>query len=218
VATSLPSVTIYDYWDPITAVSRIITGAAVEEMNVTLNGDFHEFAFAGPAADLVDSWSFSVSEAGLSAFPLEPAQAEFDYSIVPGHLGEVWIGGAANQFFTLVAADVRLRNNVQTRANEFGSALPRAVVPGLREVLMNFSLLAADDDQTLALAIAAKQRSVVPAMLQLGQQQGQLMGIFAPQVTPESPIFDDSEARLKWNFHDNVAQGTGNDEIYVAFA
>jgi len=36
-------------------------------------------------------------------------------------------------------------------------------------------------------------------------------------VVPEVPEFDDSENRLQWKFTGCQAQGTGNDEIYVAF-
>ena len=59
LSTGLPSMTLYDYWDPITAVSRMITGAAVELFSFTVNGDFHKFTFSGPAADVLDSNSFS---------------------------------------------------------------------------------------------------------------------------------------------------------------
>jgi hypothetical protein len=68
LATELPTVTIYDYWDPITAVSRMITGASVDILNISINGDFHEFTFSGPAADLLDSSSFAPGAAGLTTF------------------------------------------------------------------------------------------------------------------------------------------------------
>ena len=218
VANDLPSATIYDYWDPVTAVSRVVVGAAVDTLAFSLNGDFHEFAFSGPAADLVNSSSFVPGEGGLTAYPVEPALSVFDYSIVPGHLGEVWLGGAANQFFTLTGASVAVKNNLQLRTQEFGSSYPRAITAGMREVVSKFTLLAQDDAQTIALYAAAKQRNPVPAMLQLGQKRGELMGIFMPQVVPEIPNYDDSEARLQWQFNNNLAQGFSNDEIYIAFA
>ena len=55
-------------------------------------------------------------------------------------------------------------------------------------------------------------------MLQLGQQQSQLMGIYLPTVIPEIPTYNDSEPRLEWQFNNNLAQGSTEDEIYVAFA
>ena len=36
-------------------------------------------------------------------------------------------------------------------------------------------------------------------------------------VIPEVPEFDDSDTRLKWNFGDSRAQGTADDEIFIAF-
>lgn len=218
VATSLPSVTVYDYWDPTNAVSRLITGAAVDTLEILVNGDYHEFLFAGPAADLLDSSTFVPGAAGLDTFPDEPNNANFDYSIVPGHLGQVWLGGIPNQFFTLTSASIGVANNIEVRNNEFGSSYPRAIAPGPRVVSSDFTLLAQDDAQTTALYAAAKQRTGISAMLQLGQRQGQLMGVYIPNVTPEIPSFVDSETRLQWQFKNNRAQGVSNDEIFLAFA
>jgi hypothetical protein len=218
LSTALPSVTLYDYWDPPTAVSRIVTGAAVDTLAVSVNGDYHEFVFSGPAADLLDSSSFVPGTAGLNSFPTEPTLTEFDYSIVPGHLGQVWLGSTANQFFTLTDASIEIKNNIESRIQEFGSSYARAIAPGMREVASRFTLFAQDDAQTAALYAAAKTRNLISAMLQLGQQQGQLMGIFLPNVTPEIPNYNDSETRLQWEFKNNFAQGSVDDEIYIAFA
>jgi hypothetical protein len=218
LSTTLPSVTLYDYWDPITAVSRMVTGGAGDALEISVNGDYHEFVFSGPACDLLDSESFVSGLAGLLAFPIEPALSAFDYSIVPGQLGEVWLGSAPDQFFTLTQASVQVKNNIDVRNQEFGSSYPRAVAPGMREVIAAFSVFAQDDAQTTGLYAAAKQRTPVSAMLQLGQQQGQVMGIFLPTVTPEIPQYNDTETRLQWQFKNNLAQGTAEDEIYFAFA
>jgi hypothetical protein len=104
------------------------------------------------------------------------------------------------------------------RNPEYGSAYPRGISAGEREVLLDFTLLAQDDAQTTSLYAAAKQRNPIPAMLQLGQQQGQIMGIFMQQVVPEIPVYDDSQPRLQWQFNNNLAQGISNDEIFIAFA
>ncbi len=217
LGTALPSLTLYDYWDPVATVSRFVCGAAVDLLQIAVNGDYHEFAFSGPACDLLDSASFAPGSAGLSGFPVEPALAAFDYSIVPGHLGEIWLGGS-NEFFTLTAAAIAVKNNLDVRNQEYGSSYPRAIAPGARQVAAQLTVFAQDDAQTNALYAASKQREPVAAMLQLGQQQGQLMGIYIPQIVPEIPDFDDSETRLQWQFKNNLAQGISNDEIYFAFA
>jgi hypothetical protein len=216
--TALPSVTIYDYWDPVSAVGRCLVGAAVDVLNVSVNGDFHEFSFAGPAADLLDSSTFTPGTAGLASYPVEPSLSTFDYSLVPGHLGQVWLGAPASQFFTLTGASIEVKNNIAMRNSEYGSSYPLAVTPGNREVISRFALLAQDDAQTTALYAAAKARVPMPMMLQLGQCQGQTMGIYMPQVVPELPMYTDSEPRLEWEFQNNLAQGLSNDEIYIAFA
>lgn len=218
LGSALPSVTVYDYWQPTDAVSRVITGAAVDQFQFRLNGDFHEFLFSGPASDLLDSVTFSSGSSGLSTFPTEPARASFDYSIVPGHLGQAWLGSTPTQFLSLTSAKVRLTNHLQLRAEEFGASKPLAVVPGPREVEVSFTLLAYDDTATAALYAAGKQRNPVSAMFQLGLQQGRLMGMYVPAVTPEVPSFDNSDVRLQWQFNSCPASGVSDDEFYLAFA
>jgi hypothetical protein len=218
LATALPSLTLYDYWDPVTTVSRMITGAAADTFQMSIDGDYHEFIFTGPACDLLDSSSFVAGSAGLSSFPAEPGLTTFDYSIVPGHLGQAWLGSVPDQFFTLTEGAIELKNNIDVRNQEFGSSYPRAIAPGLREVSSSFLLFAQDDAQTAALYAAAKQRTPVTAMLQLGRRAGQLMAVYLPNVTPEIPTYNDSETRLQWAFKNNFAQGMAEDEIYIAFA
>lgn len=216
-ATDLSSVTIFDYWSPGSSVQRILTGAAVDSFTVAVNGDFHEFVFAGQAQDLLDSSSFSSGQAGMSGFPAEPAVGAINYQIVPGNLGQVWLGSTPNQFFTLTKAKVTFENNLELRAREFGSRVPLAIVPGERTVTVDFNIYQQDDAATAALYQAARQRSPISIMLQLGQQAGQLFGIYMKSVIPEVPEFDDSEKRQQWQFQSCRAQGSMDDETFIAF-
>jgi len=217
LATDLGSTTVYDYWDPATAVQRILNGAAMDRMKVTVNGDFHEFEFSGPSQDLMDSASFVSGEAGLESYPAEPASADFDYTIVPGHLGQVWLGAPQSKFLTLTAAQLTMTNNVAQRLQEFGSDLARCIAAGERTVRLNCRMFEQDDEQTKSLYQAARQRSPIGAMLQLGEQAGQLFGAYMPAMVPEVPAFDDGETRLQWSFENDRAQGTVDDELYIAF-
>jgi hypothetical protein len=211
------SVSLYDYWGPETAVQRIVCGAAVDRMRVQVNGDFHEFEFAGPAMDLIDSVSFAAGQGQLSQFPVEPAAADFDPMPVPGHLGQAWMGVLPEQFYTITNAEFVMDNNLDMRAREFGSSGPRCVVAGPRTVNFNFNVYERDDAATRGLFEAAKQRSPITVMFQLGQQGGQLFGIYLKSVVPEVPDFDDRETRLQWRFSGCRAQGSLDDEIFVAF-
>jgi hypothetical protein len=219
--TELPSVTIFDYWDPVTAVQRLLCGAAVDQMEVDLNGDYHEFRFSGQAQDVVDSASFGSTSGGaaeLQSFPGEPAVSAFDYTIVPGNLGEAWLGTSPTQFFTITAASVLVKNGLDTRFKEFGSSLPQAIAPGERTVTAAFELYSRDDAYTEGLYQAARQQSPITVMFQLGGSQGQLVGVYLQSVIPVVPEFDDSKNRMQWKFRSSRAQGTVNNEIAVAFA
>lgn len=217
LAEQLPSFSLFDYWDPVTAVQRIVAGAAVDTMTVKLNGDFHQFEFKGPAQDLIDSASFSAGQGGQTNFPGEPPLDEFIYTPVPGNLGQVWMGVFPSQFLSVSAASIQLQNNLDTRAKEFGAALPLAVVPGPRSVSMTLELFGQDDQATTGLYQAARQQTPVSVMFQLGQIGGQLLGIYLKSLVPSVPEFDDTDKRLQWRFTDARAQGTSGDEIVVAF-
>lgn len=217
LAEDLGSVSIFDYWDPSTAVQRIVSGAAIDKMRVKVNGDFHEFEFMGPGRDLVDSASFASGDGGLTQFPAEPSTIGFDYTIVPGNLGQVWMGSSPNQFFTLTAAELTLENQIALRLHEFGSDLPRCITGGIRTVALEFSIFEQADAQTAELYQAARQRSPIGVTIQLGEQAGQLFGAYMPAMVPETPQFNDSDTRLRWEFRNSRAQGTINDELYIAF-
>jgi len=217
-ATQLPSVSIFDYWSPATAVQRIVAGASVDVMKIKVNGDYHEFEFQGEARDLLDNTSFSSGVAALTQFPEEPAVSEIGYQIIPGHIGQVWMGASPTQFFTLTDAEVVVRNNVDMRKREFGFDGPRCLSAGEREVGMRFRILEQDDAATKDLYAAGKARQPISVMLQLGQEPGQLCGIYMPNVIPEVPEFDDRNPRVEWAFGLSQANGSLDDEIRIAFA
>ena len=217
LGAGLGSVSLFDYWDPSDATQRLLCGAPVDRMRVKVNGDYQEFAFGGPAQDLIDSASFTSGQGGLTQYVAEPEIANFNYTIVPGHLGAVWMGGTAAEFMTVTQAELALDNNVELRVKEFGSDYARCIAAGTRSVRLDFSLFEMADQQTAALYQAARQRSPIAVMLQLGQQSGQLFGAYMPAMIPDVPQFDDSETRLQWRFQNSRGQGTAENELYVAF-
>jgi len=117
-ATELPSVSLFDYWDPASAVQRVLSGGAVNQMSITVNGDFHQFGFNGMAQDLIDSSSFTSGSGQLTTFPVEPALGAFDYSIVPGNMGQAWLGSSPNKFYTITSGSFHLDNGLDMRAKD----------------------------------------------------------------------------------------------------
>ncbi|HZU28681.1 MAG TPA: hypothetical protein VFA04_24360 [Bryobacteraceae bacterium] len=217
-AEELPSATMFDYWSPGTAVQRVVSGAAIGRMTIGVNGDFHDLTFRGSAADLVDSGSFEAGQAGLSELPAEPAPSMVTYSLVAGNLGQAWMGVIPWQAFTVTSAQITVDNDLELRDQEFGFTLARGISPGARTISATLSLFAQDDAGVTSLYQAARQRSPISIMLQLGQQQGQLMGIYLKSVVPEVPSYDDGQRRLQWKFQNSRAQGGANDELYIGFA
>jgi hypothetical protein len=217
-ATDMPSVSVFDFWSPATAVQRVLQGAMVDQMEIAINGDFHQFRFAGPAKDLLDSASFSAPVGQLQEFPPEPLIGGFDYTIVPGNLGQAWLGVSPRKFCTITGGSVVVKNELAARSKEFGSCGPKAFAPGARTVTAAFELYSMDNEATAELYQAARQSSPISIMFQLGEVEGQVVGVYLKSVVPEVPEFDDSDNRLQWKFRASRAQGTIDDEISVAFA
>jgi hypothetical protein len=217
-AEELPSVSIYDYWSPASAVQRIVSGAAVDKMTIGINGDFHDLTFRGSAADLLDSGSFQAGQAGLTELPAEPAASMVNYSLVAGNLGQAWLGVMPWEAFAVTSAQITVDNDLELRDQEFGFDVAKGISPGMRTVSVTLSLFAQDDQAVIGLYQAARQRSPISVMLQLGQQQGQLMGIYLKSVVPEAPSYDDSQRRLQWKFQNCRAQGGTNDDLFIGFA
>lgn len=216
-ATTLDSLSVFDYWNPSAAVQRVLSGAAVDQMKININGDYHQFVFSGTAQDAIDSTSFMPGQGDLAEFPAEPAVEQFDYTIIPGHLGQAWMGPTLDRFYTITSAEITIDNDIQTRASEFGSDGPRCISPGMRTVTADVQLFQLNDEATRGLYEAARQASPISLMFQLGQEPSQLAGVYLPSVIPEVPEFEDSESRLQWKFATCRAQGTGDDEIFIAF-
>jgi hypothetical protein len=214
---SLKSVSIFDYWSPESSIQRLVRGAAVDDFRLKVNADYHEFEFRGPACDVIDNATFADGDGALGAYPTEPDVQWLDQTIIPGHLGQVWLGAASKRFYTLTRAELQVRNNLETRVREFGCDSPRGVIPGERDVSIDFELYAADDEQTKALYEASRQRSPIRALFQLGQATGQMFGVYMKSVVPELPDFNDGDRRLSWGFTECRAQGSGEDEVVLAF-
>jgi hypothetical protein len=163
-ATELPSASIFDYWSPATAVQRLLCGAAVDQMEILVNGDYHEARFKGAAQDVLDSATFSGDAGGLTSFPGEPELGSFDYAVVPGNMGQAWLGTSPTQFFTLSGASVVVKNDLDMRSREFGSNVPLGIAPGQRLVTAAFDLFSRDDDATRELYEAARHESPISVM------------------------------------------------------
>ena len=216
-AKSLPSVSLFDYWDPNSTVQRVVRGAGVDEMEIQLDGTEHRIIFRGPAAQQIDSVSFQSEPGTLAMFPQEPV-VEMETPVpVPGHLGQVWIGNSQSQMLTLTKAQIRVKNNLQTRNFEFGSEYPLALSPGEREVDVQFEAYSTDQSVFAELYQAAQTETPIPLTIQLGDQPGAMAAIHLKSFVPQVPHFDDGETRLLWSFASSRAQGTGDDEIYIAF-
>ncbi len=218
LAHDLKSATLYDYWSPTGAIQRILAGCVIDEMAIEINGDYHEMRFRGEAAEMLDNRSFQAGQAGLAAFPDEPSVGTNIEAPIPGHLGQAWFGTGPEMLHTVKSARIVLKNNVDLQRKDFGTSTPRCFAPGEREVSIELELYSQDKSVFNELYEAAQLRNALPLMLQLGNAPGQMSCIWTPAFVPEIPDFLDDEPRLRWRVRSSRAQGSGEDELHVAFA
>lgn len=216
-ASDLPSVSIFDYWDPAGAIDRILVGGSCSRMRVKVNSDYHELEFSGEAQDVIDSESFTSGQGQLSSFPTEPVIGSTTSLPIPGNLGQAWLGTPANKFLTVTSALIEVDNDVDLRNREFGTSVPQCITAGVRRVTATFELIEADDDQSRGLYSAARNETPVGVMFQLGETPGSLLGIHMSSVVPQVPEFNDDDRLLRWEFSSARAQGDTDDEVVIAF-
>lgn len=217
LARSLKTLSLFDYWAPASSIQRVGRGAAIDKMRLAVNGDFHTMTFSGPMIEVLDSLSFAPGLGGLSEFPPEPSAVGPAHAMpVPGHLGQAILGDS--HLYTMTEADVTINNGVGARSREFGSILPRSFVAGRRAVSFSASLYVTDEAATRALYQFAAERTTIPVMLQLGDRQGQLMGVYLPSIVPTFPEYDDRENRVAWHIEKCTAHGSAEDELTIGMA
>jgi len=209
------SITLNNYWTPSGSIDRVLAGCVVNEMTISLNSDFHGVAFRGNVREVVSVSSFAQGSAGLSGFPLEPGATSQSFQLVPGHVGRLFLGGT--EFF-LLSLSVRLLNNADTATREFGMALSPCYSADVREVTVQFQLYAGEDAAVEQLHTLSRQRQETDLTIQLGNQAGQLVGVYIPRFVPEIPELQDANTRVVMNYPGSIAYGVSNDEISIAFA
>ncbi len=201
-----PSFSLYEYWTPEAAVQRILNGAVVDELEIELNGDFHEITFRGAAAGLIDSKTFEAGQGGLAAFPPEPGVEPIAEMPVPWPLE------------TVASARIRIRNNMELRWRDFGLTEPKCAVPGDREVTVDLEIYSTSAESCEEIYACAVRREPMPFMVQMGEIPGAMCGIHIANLVPALPEFLEGEERLRWRLRGSVAQGSRDDEVQIVFA
>lgn len=212
---SVRPMSVLDTWNPTQAVQRFMSGVTADKLTIEINNDFLEVGMKGYAQNLFDSVS-GVGGAGF-VFPPAPVGAgSMLASPIAGHLGQAILGIEGTRVCTLTEAKISIDNNIEPRTDEFGCYGTKAFVLGKRRVTLDMTLFERNDSLSQALYASAANNVPVPVMLQIGNQQGGMFGIYLPAVLFALPDFDDKQARLLWRFQASLALGAENDEIFIA--
>jgi len=217
LGSHLKSLTMLDYWDPSTAIQRCAAGVSVDQVQVSVNGDFHEMAFQGEGSVYFDSATELPLSTGLQEFPSEPLGEWSTGELIPGSMGRAWIGTGGEACTSVLVGKVTLNNHIDYRRREFGGVRGGCVRAGMREVRLDLRIRAENSDDMRALFTSSRLQQPIPVMFQLGEMSGRMCALYMPQVVMEVPVFDDSGPSLEWIIRQARAQGVFNDELIVAF-
>ena len=108
-ATELPSLSIFDYWDPATALQRIICGAAVDRMSIKLNGDFHQFEFEGIGAGFDRQREFHSGHGAIAELSGGAGDGGVRLLDRAGQYGRGLAGVSPAKFYTVTSGDIPVR-------------------------------------------------------------------------------------------------------------
>ena len=158
-------------------MQRLLCGAGVDQMEILINGDYHEFHFSGLAQGRAGQRELRGRRGQLQSFPAEPALDGVRLFDRAGTHG----AGVAGDVAVAVLHDHGRNGRGEERAGhaDRGSsdrAAPRAISPGQRSVTAAFDLYSQDDDATKELYQAARQQSPISVMFQLGEADGPVDG------------------------------------------
>lgn len=217
LGSHLKSLTLLDYWDPSTAIQRCAAGVSLDQLVVSVNGDFHEMSFSGEGGGYYDSASELPLSSGLQEFPSEPIGEWSNGELIPGSIGRAWIGAGGQVCNSVLMGKLTLTNHIDYRRREFGGNRGGCVRAGIRDVRLDLRVRAENSDEMRTLFASSRLQQPVPVMFQLGEQSGRMCALYLPQVVMEVPVFDDSGPSLEWVIRQARAQGVFNDELIVAF-
>lgn len=133
-----------------------------------------------------------------------------------GIAGELYVGAAAHKF---IALDVQMSTGMALRTDTYGEAQATELLPrGRRVITMGLNTKAADESVVFDPAEAGTRLAVHK---QTGWTEGNIIGLYAPQVDFDVPDADDSGDDVpQWPFKGVCCESAdgANDELYVCFA
>lgn len=198
-ANNLPnSLTIAKY---LTDISHEVHGAAVQQLNITFDGNGEVMLTAsGPAKEKI-----------------RPAQAQPGSfttvgSPVTGIVGAFLFNGTA---YKITNFNWQLDNAQELVNDTYGTDRAEDMHrEGMRLITLGLNARQTDN---VAVVTAAEAASDGTLLVHAGNTEGRVVGIYCPRVEFDIPEEDDPAGSIRWTFRGMAKETVGNDESFVFF-
>ncbi len=168
---------LWHYNDPSTVCQYLALGAVANQLRVGIGGDVPTLDFSGPALwvldtdQLADGATDAIAKGGISSWTTKPTPV-VNGKPPAGFTGVVTLDG--NTYGTMRTATITLAVAKDLPGDVFNSFYSAAPAPGLRSVMVDFSIY--DDDGANLLALKQKAAKAVYTVVDLVFQVGTIAG------------------------------------------
>jgi len=190
---------------------RAAIGSVVSRAVFRLNEDIATVKLNGESVFVTDSKTFSgadaTMQAGLSAFPTEPASPVVNGPILKGFHGRFTLNGSSVAKLNDTTIAIDTQNDLPK--NYFGTDYPQAPEGDARNVSLAFNLDDDDTAPTQALFQASLDYTSLDGWFQIGQNAGSIVVIVMKGIQLALPKLDDTSSR-RWQkrFAESMSHGS----------
>jgi hypothetical protein len=193
--TNIYYLSLWDFWDPATALQQVLHGAVVDRAVFDFFADFPTVEFSGVGRYLLNSEYFasanSVQKAGLTAFPSRPSAPVTNGAPSPGYNGTFTIDSTA--YTQLTACRLTMGMNRSMRAGGLGAGLSGLGRGDKRQCTLEFGLTEDDSASLKTLRSKALAGTPVNAVVTVGTAAGSIWTFNLNNILLAVPTRDDGD-------------------------
>ncbi len=220
-ADTTPSLSIWDFKKPSTAMQKVAFGSIVRTMRVTGGQDVATIDFEGQTYYILDSERYTTitngdaKKGGLTAgaFPSEPGSPATSGTFVVGFTGAATLDG--NSYTDLRTFSINCDSGRELPNDVFNAYLPGTPAIDRRNITGEFSIYADDGANLKSLIAKAYNNTGVTLVFQFGLVAGNIWKFTLRNCLLAVPVEDDSQKRMALNFtyKAHASSATAKDAI-----
>jgi hypothetical protein len=221
LSDSIVTNSLWSFRTPSTLDQRVVSGATVQEYQLSIGRNVAEHTFSGEGLWMLSSNQFSTAstaqKCGLTSFPSEPSSPVSNGNFVVGFTGVIAIDGQT--IATVQTLDVRAGFQSLLVKDTFGTYYPTGTQGDVRNVGVAIKLYEDDSTAYQTLVQIAEARTPVTVFAVTGTTPGSIMATVLNNVQLTPP---DSQENIRYvsEFAESPASASSlsqHDELVSVF-